>query len=155
MCLFFFLVDDTHILGHVHVIFLIFYHFASQLSYVKLFVQLCKCSAWASFGLLPGFVSLVEYYCFQGGIKILDVLFGSIFFIFSFFMEALRKYVRYGDVILRLRDVHVVFGIFFRCFVHRPSFLLRCSPPSKFSKSTCFLVHFDGRFWEILLITVP
>jgi hypothetical protein len=33
--------------------------------------------------------------------------------------------------------------------------LLRCSPPSKFSKSTCFLVHFDGRFWEILLITVP
>jgi len=78
-----------------------------------LFVQLRKCSAWASFGLPLGFVSLVEYYCFQGGIKILDVLFGFVFFISSFFVEALRKDVQYGNVILKLKDVHVAFGIFF------------------------------------------
>jgi hypothetical protein len=51
LCFFLSLADDIHILDKVHVISFAFDHFASQLSYVKLFVQPLKCSAWASFGL--------------------------------------------------------------------------------------------------------
>jgi hypothetical protein len=37
------------------------------------------------------FVSLVKYYCFQGGIKIFDVPFGSVFFIFFLYKKLYAK----------------------------------------------------------------
>jgi len=137
LCLFLFLADGTHILDHVHVISFIFDHFASQLSYVKLFVQPHKCSAWALFGLPLEFVSLVKYYCFQGGIKIIDVPFGSVFFISSFFIRSFMRRCSIWRRDFKIKG-HVAFGILFRCFVHKPSFLLHCFLPSKFSESTCF-----------------
>jgi len=91
LCLFLYLANDTHILDHVHVISFAFDHFASQLSYVKLFVQPRKCLTWASFGLPLEFVFLVEYYCFQGGFKIFDVPFDFVFFVSSCFVGSFTR----------------------------------------------------------------
>jgi hypothetical protein len=61
-----------------------------------------------------------------GGIRILGVPFGFVFFTSSFMKEALGKDVRHANVFLNLGDVYVTFGILFRCFAYKPSFLLCC-----------------------------
>jgi hypothetical protein len=45
-------------------------------------IQPCKCSTWALFGLLLGFVPHVEFYCHLDGIKIIGVPFGFASFVF-------------------------------------------------------------------------
>jgi hypothetical protein len=54
-CLFFFIVDDTHIIRLVLVISQAFHHFSFQLDLVGLAVQTHKCVTWFLLGLPLGF----------------------------------------------------------------------------------------------------
>jgi hypothetical protein len=47
--------NNTHIFSLAHVVNLAFDHFAFELTYVKLAIQLCKCLGWAPFNLPFGF----------------------------------------------------------------------------------------------------
>jgi hypothetical protein len=78
------LANDTHILDLAHVVSLAFDHFASKLVFMGLFVQLCKCLAWAPSGLLLVFILLSKFCCPFGGIKSLGIPFGSTSFTSSF-----------------------------------------------------------------------
>jgi len=98
LCLVFSLVNDTHILGLAHVISLTFDHFASQLTFVGLFVQPHKCSAWVSFVLSLEFAPLAEFCCPLCGIRILGVPFGFASFASFFLQEALGENVQHGNV---------------------------------------------------------
>jgi hypothetical protein len=122
---FFSLVDDTHILSFVHVVSLVFDHFASQLATTGLFIQFCKCSTWVLFGLPPGFVAPIEFCCSLGDMKIIGVSFGFAYFASSFLQKVLSKDIWHVDVFSRL-VVQVAFGILmfrpkvFSCFVTPP-----------------------------------
>jgi hypothetical protein len=76
--------NNIHILGLVHVVSLVFNHFASWLAFVGLFVQPHKCLAWASSSLPPSLFPLPNYVAPLDGIKILGIPFDSIFVVFSF-----------------------------------------------------------------------
>ncbi len=78
------LTDDTHILGFIHVVSLVFECFVSQLAFMGLLVQPCKCSTWVPSSLSLKFVPLVEFCWPLYGIKILGVLFGFASFASSF-----------------------------------------------------------------------
>jgi hypothetical protein len=45
-CLFPCIVDDTHIIGPILVIFQAIHHFSSHLNLIGLAIQLCKCATW-------------------------------------------------------------------------------------------------------------
>ncbi len=75
-CLFFYLVDDTHIFGHVSIVTSAFDHFISQLAYVGPIVQPHICLIWSPLGLFPRFSPLSFCYV-PNGIKVLSVFFCS------------------------------------------------------------------------------
>jgi hypothetical protein len=56
-------------------------------------IQTCNFSTWVLFGLPPGFVPHVEFYCHLNGIKIIGVPFGFAFFVFFLLYEALNEHV--------------------------------------------------------------
>jgi hypothetical protein len=73
--------------------------------FVGLVIQPYKCSTLSPLGLPLGF-SLPFGFCYPlNGIKVLGVLFGSIFFSFSFLQVMLDEDVRHGEMFLKLRDV--------------------------------------------------
>jgi hypothetical protein len=86
-----FLADDTHILDPTHVIFFVFDHFAFQLAFEGLFVQLHKCLALAPSGLPLGFILPIGFCCPLDGIRILGVPCASTSFAFSFLQKALGE----------------------------------------------------------------
>ncbi len=51
------------------------------------------------------------------------------------------------DLLPRMGDVHVVFGILTRCFMQHPSYLLQCTP--SFSTFTKFVISFDFSLFQI------
>jgi hypothetical protein len=53
-------------------------------------------------------------------IKVLGVLLGTLIFKSSFIKDALLKDVQYVDLILRMGDVQMAFGILTCCFVQHP-----------------------------------
>jgi hypothetical protein len=65
----------------------------------------------APFSLTLTFSPFVDFLCILDGIKVLDTLFGSIFFTSSFLQDALDEDVHHVDVFLRLGDVQIVFGM--------------------------------------------
>jgi hypothetical protein len=78
-----------------------------------LVVQPYMCLAWASYGLPFGFTLLVGLCCLNDNIKILGIPFGFDYFSLSFLQKALNENVHHVDELLRLRDVHIAFGILF------------------------------------------
>jgi hypothetical protein len=64
------------------------------------------------------------------GIKVLGVPLGIITFTPSFIKKALQQDVRHVDLLFRMGDVQVGFGILIFCFMQCPSYLLRYTPPS-------------------------
>jgi hypothetical protein len=96
-------VNNTHIFSPAHVVPLAFNHFTSELAYVQLAIQLCKCSCWAPFN-LPFKFTLPFNFCYI--IKnILCVLFGFGFFSSLFLQEVLNDDVHHVDAFLKLGDV--------------------------------------------------
>lgn len=67
-CLFFSLVDDTHIFGLVSIFTFAFDHFVSQLTFVGSTVQPHKCLIWSPLGFPPRF-SLFNFCYTPNGIK--------------------------------------------------------------------------------------
>jgi hypothetical protein len=55
--------------------------------------------AWLPFGLPPNFLPLTNFCCHSNGIKVLGVPFGYMFFLFSFFKDALYENVCHVDMI--------------------------------------------------------
>jgi hypothetical protein len=84
---------------------------------------------WSPFGLLFNFSPPIDFCYPLSGIKVLGIMFGSTSLSSSFLWDAIHKVIRHVKVISRLGDVQVVFGIFFRCFAHKPSYLFHCFPP--------------------------
>jgi len=84
LCLFFSLVDSTHILDLACVVSLAFDHFVSQLTFMGLVVQFCKCSIWGHFGLLFRFAFPTSFCCPIYNINILGIPFSSSSFSSSF-----------------------------------------------------------------------
>jgi len=76
----------------------------------------------------------------------------TITFTSSFIKKALHEDVRHVDLLFRMGDVHVAFGILIYYFVQDPSYFLQCTPPSStFIKSFIsfgFSLHkMFGLFW--------
>jgi hypothetical protein len=68
---------------------------------------------WLAFCLPLGFSHLVDFCCLSNVIRVLGILFEFPFFISSFLQDALDKHVCHAKVLMKLRDVQVVFGILF------------------------------------------
>jgi hypothetical protein len=79
----------------------------------------------------PSWFSLFSNFCWPpNNIKVLGIHFGSTSFVSSSFLQAaLEKDVHHIEVLPRLGDVQVTFGIFFQCFAQRLSYLLCSFPP--------------------------
>jgi hypothetical protein len=71
----------------------------------------------------------------------LGVLLSTLTFTSSFIKDALLEDVQPANLLFKMGDVHVAFGIKIHCFMQRPSYILQCTPPSSiFTKS---LISFD------------
>ncbi len=141
--LFFSIIDDTHIVGHVSLVSQVFHHFSFQLNLIGLTVQPCKCGIWSPLRFSPtsGFCTLVE------GIKVLGVPLGSFSFTSFFFQDAFDNVVQHIDVFFKLGDVQVAFGILTPCFTQRPYYLFHFFLPlSDFQHQ---LTSFDSTFNHI------
>jgi hypothetical protein len=110
------LIDGIHILNLVSLIPLAFNHFASQLASEGLVVQPCKCTTWSPSNLFAIFSPPHGFCYLPNGIQVLRVPCGFVLFSSSFFKDTLDEDVCHVDVFIRLGDVHVAFGILFRCF---------------------------------------
>jgi hypothetical protein len=77
----------------------------------------------------------------------LGVPLGTSSFTSSFIKDALLKDVWHVDLLFKLGDVKVAFGIFIHCFVQWPSYLLCCTPP--FSTFIDSLVSFDSSLLQM------
>jgi hypothetical protein len=75
------------------------------------------------------YLTSCRIYCPLNGIP-----FGFASFASSFLQKVLGKDVQHVDMLPKLGDVKVAFGILFQCFAQRSSFLFHCFPPSTFSK---------------------
>ncbi len=78
------LANDTHIFGLTHVIFLTFGRFASQFTFVGLFIQPCKCLTWVHLTYFLGSSPLSSFYYLSDRIRIFGVPFGLASFVSSF-----------------------------------------------------------------------
>ncbi len=65
----------------------------------------------------------------------------------SFIKNALLKNTRHVDLLLKMGDVHVAFGILICCFVQHPLYFLQCTSPSfTFTKS---FISFDFSIFQV------
>jgi hypothetical protein len=57
----------------------------------------------------------------------LGATFGTSLFTSFFIKDAILEDVYHVDLLLKMDNVQVTFGILIHCFVQRPSYLLRCT----------------------------
>jgi hypothetical protein len=77
----------------------------------------------------------------------LGVPLGTSSFTSSFIRDSLFKDVQHVDLLLRMGDVQVAFGILTHCFVQRPSYLLQCT--HSFSTFIESLSSFDSSLLQV------
>jgi hypothetical protein len=82
----------------------------------------------------------------------LGVPLGTLTFTSSFVKDAIQEDDWHVDLLPKMGDVHVAFRILICCFMQRPSYLLRCTPPSStFIKSLIFFYSsFHKMFGHLL-----
>ncbi len=97
---------------------------------IGLSIQPHKCVAWSHFGLLFDFNAPSQFTTPSKRIRILGVPLGTSSFTSSFIKDALLEDVWHVDLLPKMGDVQVAFGILTHCFMQWPSYLLRCTPPS-------------------------
>jgi len=79
--------------------------------------------------------------------EVLGVLLDTLTFTSSFIKDSLQEDAGHVDLLIRMGDVQVAFGILIHCFIQRPSYFLWCTPPfSTFIKS---LISFDFSFFQM------
>lgn len=91
LCLFLFMVDDTHILGHVSFIPSTFDHFASQLALMGLVVKFCKCVTWSLSNLPLDFSPPHGFCCLLNNIRVLGVPFVLCHYLLAFYRTFWRR----------------------------------------------------------------
>jgi hypothetical protein len=80
------------------------------------------------------------YHPIKKKIRILEVSLGTSFFTSTFIKDAMLKDVQHLNLLFRMNDVHVAFGIITYYFMQHPLYLLQCTLPfSTFIKSPIFL----------------
>jgi hypothetical protein len=81
------------------------------------------------------------------GIRILRVPLGTLTFTSSFIKDALLEDARHVDLLPKMGDVQVAFGILTCYFVQHSSYFLQCTPPSSiFTES---LISFDYSLLQV------
>jgi hypothetical protein len=105
--------------------------------------------AWAPSSLPLKFVRPTKFYCPLSNIKILGVRCGSISFTHFFLQEALGEDVWHVDVFLKLKDIHVAFGIFFSMFRPEAFFFVLVFPPFR-NQLVIFYSTLMGIFLKLL-----
>jgi len=79
--------------------------------------------------------------------KVLGVLLDTLTFTSSFIKDPLQKDAWHVDLLIKMGDVQVAFGILIHCFMQHPSYFLWCTPPSStFTKS---LISFYSSFLQM------
>jgi hypothetical protein len=68
---------------------------------------------WSAFCLPLGFSHLVDFCCLSNGIRVLGISFEFFSLFSSFLQDALDEHVHHAKVLMKLKDVQVVFGILF------------------------------------------
>jgi hypothetical protein len=97
---------------------------------IGLSIQPKKCVTWAPLVLSPNFDTLSQFNTPLEGIKVLGVPLGTSSFKSSLIKNTLLKDVRHVDLLPRLGDVQITFGILTHCYAQQSSYLLHCTPPS-------------------------
>jgi len=139
-CLFPPIVNDTHIIGPFSIVSSSYEHFQTEFCVIGLSIQPQKCVTWSPFGLPLDFNTPSQR------INVLEVPLGTLTFTSSFIRDALLEDVRHVDLLLKMGDVHVAFGIL-TCFMQCPLYFLRYTLPS--STFTESLISFDSSFLQL------
>jgi hypothetical protein len=129
------------------IISFVYEHFQTKLYVMGLFIQPHKCVTWSPSNLLFYFNTPSQFTTPSEGIRVLEVPLGTPSFTSSVIKYALLKYVQYMDLLLKMGDVQVAFGILTHCFVQRPSYFLQCTP--LFSSFIEFFISFDTYFFQM------
>jgi hypothetical protein len=145
-CLFPSIIDDTHFIGPLSIVSSAYEHFQIKFHPIGLSIQPLKCVAWSPFGLLSNYNTRSQFTTPSKGIKVLVVLLGTSTLTSSFIKDALLKDVQHVDLLPRMGDVQVAFGILTHYFVQRPSYPLRCILPS--STYIESIISFDFSFLQ-------
>ncbi|KAL2608814.1 hypothetical protein R1flu_027387 [Riccia fluitans] len=130
LCLFPCLADDTHIVGPLEAVVPAFHTLEGHLSAVGLTVQPTKCAAWSPSGLSSS-LSLPPWFSLPStGLRVLGAPIGSDSFQASFVRDALEVDVSTVHQLPLLEDPQIAFGLLSHCYVQRPCYFLRTTPPS-------------------------
>jgi hypothetical protein len=81
------------------------------------------------FQLAPYFSPPLGFCYLPDNIKVLGVPFGFVSFSYSFLCDVLDENVCHANVLLKLKDVQIAFGILCRCFTQSPFHLFCALPP--------------------------
>ncbi len=114
---------------------------------IGLFIQLWKCVTWSPLVLLPNFDTPSQFSTPLEGIKVLGVPLGTSSFKSSFIKDTLLEDIQHVDILFRLGDVQIAFGILTHCYAEQPSYLLHCTPPSPTFINS--LVSFDSSHFRM------
>ncbi len=140
-CLFPSIVDDIHIIGPPSIISFTYEHFQIELYVIGLSIQPQKCVAWSPFSLPPDFNIPSQFTIPLEIIKIFKVPLGTSSLTSFFIKDTLLKYVQHVNILFRMGDIQIGFGILIHFFMQWPLCFLQCTPPSTFIKS---LISFDS-----------
>jgi hypothetical protein len=123
-CLFPSIVDDTHIIGPFSIVSSAYEHFQFELNKIGLSIEFLKCATWSPYGLLLNFDTPSLFNTPSEGIKVLGVPLGTSSSTSSFIENVLLEDVWHVDLLLKMGDVHVIFGILTHYFMQWPLYLL-------------------------------
>ncbi len=115
-CLFPSIADDIHMISPLSIVSCTYEHFQIEFHVMSLCIQPYKCVAWSPFGLSPNFNTPSHFTTPFEGIRILEVPLGTLTFTSSFVKDALQEDVQHVDLLFKMGDVQVAFGILTCCF---------------------------------------
>jgi len=81
------------------------------------------------------------------GIRVLGIPLGISSFTSSFIKDAFLKDIQNVNLLLKMGDVQVAFGILTHCFMQQSSYHLQCTPPSSIFIE--FLTSFDSSLFKV------
>jgi hypothetical protein len=111
------IIDDIHIIGPPFIVSFTYEHFQTEFHVIGFFIQLQKCVTWSPSYLPPNFNTPSQFTTRPKGFKVLGVPLGTLTFTSSFIKDALLKDVQHVNLLPRMGDAQMAFGILTRCFV--------------------------------------
>jgi len=133
------IINDIYIIGPLSIVSFAYEHFKTEFHVIGFFMQPLKYITWSPFIMPPNFNTPFQFITPLEGNKILGVMLDILTFISSFIKDALLKDVWHVNLLPKIDDVQITFGIVIHCFVQHPSYFLWCTLPfSTFTKSFFF-----------------